>query len=247
MSNNNETKIEVEENLNTQKSTEQDVETNQNQAGGLANKADVEGEDFDELDEILEEGEEDETDDEGDIEIEGVNGKKASKQDDEFSEEAIKAKKEKAKIEFGKYVELFKNTAAEAGASPKLCDAIQDFIEYLVSSSLVDIKDDIRFLKRKSAPSTRPSFGDRGPRRDFGSRPPRRDFGGDRGGRPSFGGRDRDDRGGRPSFRDRDDRGGDRGGFGSRPPRRDFDSRPPRKDFGGDRGGRPSFGNRDRD
>jgi len=63
----------------------------------------------------------------------------------------------------------------------------------------------------------RPSFGDRGPRREFGG-----DRGGDRGPRRDFGG----------------DRGGDRG------PRRDFGDRGPRRDFGGDRGPRREGGDR---
>ncbi|MDY4889723.1 MAG: class I SAM-dependent methyltransferase [Sphaerochaetaceae bacterium] len=75
----------------------------------------------------------------------------------------------------------------------------------------------------------------RGGRDSYGDRDRRSSYGRDRSDRPSYG-RDRDSRGGRDSFRDRDSRGG-----------RDFSrDRSDRPSYGRDRDDRPSFG-RDRD
>ncbi len=253
MSNNNENEIEKQENLNAQDSVNNEAQLNKDESLEQEKQnnesADEQDEDFD-----LEDLDEDSTEEEGESESD-ADEKSIEKQDDEFSEKAINDRKEKAKIEFGKYVELFKNTATEAGANPKLCDAIQDFIEYLVSSSLVELKDDLRFLKRKLTPSSsRPSFKPRTPYAGGGERRP---YTPREGGRPPYsGGSERPAYSGgeRPAYsgggerrpytpREGGNREGNREG-GRFSSYGDRDSRPPRREFtGGDR--RPPFRGRD--
>jgi len=233
--NENEVKNEIESEIENKIESEIEHETIgdnanvENQVEQSQIEANAEEEDID-LEEVV--SEEEENEDETSTNEDSTGGIIKSKEERQQAYlQRLEERRAAQKIEFGKHRELFTSKVKEAGLDVKVVEAIQDFVEYLVSSALLDVKDDVRYLKRVSKARPAPAFA---ARRPFTPRP-RDDYEPRRSSAPRY-----EERGERPRYND--DRRSDRPRYeerGERSENRGYQSRDNRSEGGseGYRGG----------